>query len=105
MDAARPLLSCECVECDSHRGERDALCARIAALTVALTEIGRTAEGATYPNEKARSLVEMWRADMSRYDADERDEVLIRAITMALWRYGAERYAEGAALNTATADG
>jgi hypothetical protein len=29
---ARPLLSCECVECDSHRGERDALRARIAEL-------------------------------------------------------------------------
>jgi phage I-like protein len=30
MDAARPLLSCECVECDRHRGERDALHARVA---------------------------------------------------------------------------
>jgi hypothetical protein len=32
MAAARPLLSCECVECESHRGARDALLARVAVL-------------------------------------------------------------------------
>jgi hypothetical protein len=32
MDEARPLLSCECVECESHRGERAALQDRVLAL-------------------------------------------------------------------------
>src|SRR4029453_11712021 len=40
-EETRPLLSCECVICASHAGEREALQARVTALEAAVRKYGR----------------------------------------------------------------